>query len=90
MSFFFVLITSLVSATGYFIGKHFYERKAEYEKLKNADRLRQKVEIAALKGEKVPDYDDDENMKNTYDNKKLLIELETKFISNDLKANLLQ
>ena len=76
MSFFFVLITSLVSATGYFIGKHFYERKAEYEKLKNADRLRQKVEIAALKGEKVPDYDDDE--------------LETKFISNDLKANLLQ
>ena len=46
--------------------------------------------LAALKGEKVPDYDDDENMKNTYDNKKLLIELETKFISNDLKANLLQ
>jgi hypothetical protein len=90
MSFFFVLITSLVSAAGYFIGKNFYERKAEYEKLKNADRLRQKVEIAALKGEKVPDYDDDENMKNTYDNKKLLIELETKFISNDLKANLLQ
>ena len=74
----------------YFIGKHFYERKAEYEKLKNADRLRQKVEIAALKGEKVPDYDDDENMKNTYETKKLLIELETKFISNDLKANLLQ
>jgi len=50
MFFFFVLITFLVSYLGYVIGKRIYERKEEFEKLQKADRIRRKVEIAALRG----------------------------------------
>lgn len=50
MFFCFVLITILVSYLGYYIGKVVYERKEEYEKLQKADKIRLKVEIAALKG----------------------------------------
>jgi hypothetical protein len=65
MTFFFIIITIGVSCLGYVIGKAFYERKEEYEKLQKAERIRRKVEIGALKGEKVtPDNDDEEGMKN--------------------------
>jgi hypothetical protein len=81
MFFFFVLITVLVSYLGYVIGKKIYERKEEFEKLQKADRIRRKVEIAALKGQKVePDDDDYEGMKNPKDTKKLLTQLETKLV----------